>query len=69
MADPERNTTQTVSVTVELNDGTIEQIRDAVDAGDPADSRVHLDDMIHHHIDLDITAVDSDGHQVKKLIA
>lgn len=66
---PTDHSTETVAVTVELSDETIQQISDAVDAGDPRDSQLFVDDMISHHVDLDITTVDSDGRRVQELVA
>jgi len=61
--------TETVAVTIELDDETINRIADAVDAGDPEDNPLYVADRIHDNVDLDITAVDDEGRPVADLVA
>ena len=68
MTHPDHGTAERVPITVELDDGTIERIADAVDEAD-ADHRLAVADRILDYVELDITAVDSEGTEVADLVA
>jgi hypothetical protein len=68
MNQSDHGTAERVPITIELDDDTIERIADAVDAADD-DHRLAVADRILDHVELDVTAVDSDGTEVADIVA
>jgi hypothetical protein len=67
MNQSDHDTTEHVPITIELDDDTIERIADAVNAADD-DHRLAVADRILDHVELDVTAVDSDGTEVADIV-